>query len=644
MSHTIESTRRLPIGAEVVATDTVDFCLWAPRRKRVRVVFEAGTSAVDLKPESDGYFAGRATARPGARYRFLLDDDATPYPDPASRFQPHGPHGPSEVVNPATFSWTDAAWPGVPVSGQVIYELHIGTFTTEGTWTAAAEKLPLLRDVGVTVVEVMPVADFPGTFGWGYDGVNLFAPTRLYGRPDEFRAFVNRAHALGLGVILDVVYNHIGPDGNYLGQFSPGYFTDRYKTDWGAAINYDGPDAGPVREFFITNAAHWIAEYHLDGLRLDATQTIFDASPRHILTDIGAAARQAAGRRSIIIVNENESQHARLVRPVEDGGYGLDMLWNDDFHHSAKVALTGRREAYYTDYLGMPQEFVSAAKYGYLYQGQWYKWQKQRRGMSTFDIPPTAFVTFIENHDQVANSARGLRCHALASPGRLRAMTGLLLLGPGTPMLFQGQEFAATSPFLFFADHNQDLANLVRKGRAEFLSQFPSTAQPSMFAQLPDPSNPSTFEKCKIRWAERGQNQAILEMHRDLLLLRRTDPAFSAPRIGGVDGAVLGAQAFILRFFGEQRGGPDDRLLIVNFGPDLRLNPAPEPLLAPPSEGRWELKWTSEDPKYGGSGTPPLDTESDNWHVPGQTSVVLKSAERRLPRTDGKLVRDDNKL
>jgi maltooligosyltrehalose trehalohydrolase len=263
--------------------------------------------------------------------------------------------------------------------------------------------------VGVTVLEVMPVAEFPGRFGWGYDGVDWFAPTRLYGTPDDFRAFVDRAHALGLGVILDVVYNHLGPDGNFLGRFSPDYFTDRYTTDWGAAINYDGDNAGPVRDFVTANAAYWIDEFHLDGLRLDATQNIYDASDRHILADIGAAARRAAGRRSVILVNENEQQKTRLVRPVDQGGYGLDMLWNDDFHHSGMVALTGRREAYYTDYRGTPQEFVSMAKYGYLYQGQWYKWQQKRRGTPAFGLPPAAFVTFVQNHDQVANSARGVR-------------------------------------------------------------------------------------------------------------------------------------------------------------------------------------------------------------------------------------------
>ncbi len=625
--------RRLPIGADRLPEGVVHFRVWARRRRRVAVVLEGGPGSpatIELKPEGDGYFAGHVPgANAGTRYRYRLDDDPALYPDPAARFQPDGPHGPSEVIDPGRFAWTDGDWPGVRRDGQVLYELHVGTFTPEGTWAAAARELPFLKDVGITVIEVMPVAEFPGRFGWGYDGVDLFAPTRLYGTPDDFRAFVDRAHALGLGVILDVVYNHLGPDGNYLGQFAADYFTDRYKTDWGAAINYDGDHSGPVREFVLANVEHWIAEYHLDGLRLDATQNIYDASAQHILAAVGETARRAAGQRSVILVNENEPQHVKLVRPRDQGGYGLDMLWNDDFHHSAMVALTGRSEAYYTDYLGTPQEFISAAKYGYLYQGQWYKWQKKRRGTLAFGVPPGAFVTFIQNHDQIANSGRGLRCGQLAGPGLLRAMTALMLLGPGTPMLFQGQEFACSRPFFYFADHKPELAKLVRKGRAQFMAQFPSVAQPEMQSWLPDPADPETFRRSQLDWAERDRNQAAVHLHRDLLRLRRQEPAFQAPRAGGVDGAVLGAEAFVLRFFGAAPGGPDDRLLVVNFGRDLHLNPAPEPLLAPPEGRRWEAQWSSEDPRYEGSGTPPLDTADDNWHLPGRAAVVLRPTGER---------------
>jgi maltooligosyltrehalose trehalohydrolase len=461
-----EQRRQLPIGAEALPEGGVHFRVWAPRCRRVEVVIEGGRGCsssnpqgIELAPETLGYFSGLvATSGAGTRYRFRLDGSDGLYPDPASRFQPDGPHGPSQVIDARRFRWTDGAWRGVRLEGQIIYEMHIGTFTREGTWASAIRELPELAAAGITVLEIMPVAEFPGRFGWGYDGVDFFAPTRLYGEPDDFRRFVDRAHALGIGVILDVVCNHVGSDGNYLKQFSEDYFTNRYTTEWGEAINFDGENAGPVREFFLANTGYWIAEFHLDGLRLDATQNIYDQSSDHILAAMTRRVREMARGRSIIIVAENEPQHVKLVRPQEQGGYGIDALWNDDFHHSAMVALTGHHEAYYTDHLGKPQEFISAIKWGYLYQGQWYTWQKQCRGTPGFGLQPATFVTFLQNHDQVANSARGLRCHVLTSPGRYKAMTALMLLGPGTPMLFQGQEFAASSPFFYFADHQQELA------------------------------------------------------------------------------------------------------------------------------------------------------------------------------------------
>jgi maltooligosyltrehalose trehalohydrolase len=608
----------------------VHFRVWAPRRRRVEVVLEKGAAglprtappAVELTPEGNGYFSGKlAAAAAGSRYRYRLDGEQTLYPDPATRFQPEGVHGPSQVIDPGTFLWTDAGWRGPELTGQVVYEMHMGTFTRAGTWEAAARQLPELRVLGVTVVEVMPVAEFPGRFGWGYDGVDLFAPTRLYGSPDDFRDFVDRAHACGLAVILDVVYNHLGPDGNYLKQFAEPYFTHRYKNEWGEAINFDGEEAGPVREFFIANAGYWIDEFHLDGLRLDATQQIFDRSPEHILAAITRRVRAAAHGRRTLLVAENEPQDARLVRPPDRGGLALDMLWNDDFHHSAMVALTGHNQAYYTDYLGKPQEFISAAKWGYLYQGQRYQWQRKRRGVPALDLEPARFVCFTQNHDQVANSARGQRAHELTSPGRFRAMTALLLLGPGTPMLFQGQEFAAASPFLYFADHKPELARLVRKGRARFLSQFRSLASSVMPGSLPAPEDPATFERCKLDFAERDRHRPLYDLHRDLLRLRREDPALRAQAPRGVDGAVLGESTFVLRYFAP---AGQDRLLVVNLGRDLHLDPAPEPLLAPPAGTTWQILWSSEDPRYGGCGTAPLETE-ENWRLPGEAAVLLGS-------------------
>ena len=616
--------RRMPIGTTVWPGAGVDFRVWAPRRRRVAVVLEGGPGASDalaLQPEEGGYFAGRcAAAGPGTFYRFRLDEGNELFPDPASRFQPEGPFGPSQVIDPGAFTWTDAAWSGCSCEGQAIYEMHIGTFTSEGTYAAAARELPALVDLGITVIELMPVADFPGRFGWGYDGVNLFAPTRLYGRPDDLRHFVDRAHALGLGVILDVVYNHVGPDGNFLREFAPHYFSDRYKNEWGEAINFDDEHAGPVREFFIANAGYWIEEFHMDGLRLDATQQIFDASADHIIAAVGRQVRAAAGGRLTLIVAENERQETRLVRTENVGGYGLDMLWNDDYHHSAMVALTGHSEAYYSDYRGKPQEFISAAKWGYLYQGQRSSWQKAPRGTPAYGVPPTAFVNFLQNHDQVANSARGLRCHQIAPPGLWRALTALTILMPGTPMLFQGDEFAASSPFLFFADHNPELARLVAQGRAKFLTQFPSIAVPQVQASLSNPADLQTFTRCKLDQSERGRNVEAVALHRDLLRLRREDPVLRAPKYGACDGAVLSNEAFVLRFFSEE----GDRLLVVNLGPDLHLGLIAEPLVAPPEERRWQTLWSSEDIRYGGLGSPVLETQ-ETWVLPGRSAMVLGS-------------------
>src|SRR5438552_2852337 len=552
--------RRYPIGAEVIGKDQTHFRVWAPRAREIDVVLEDGAGSEPifyaLTSEPGGYFSGAGNAGAGTRYRFRVNAGENFYPDPASRFQPKGPHGPSCVVDPRQFRWADTNWPGPALAGlkgQIIYEMHIGTFTKQGTWRAAAEQLPELARIGITVIEMMPVAEFPGKFGWGYDGVNLFAPSHLYGTPDDLRAFIARAHSLGLAVILDVVYNHFGPDGNYLGEFSDDYLSKRYANEWGDPINFDGHNSHGVREFFIANATYWIDEYHFDGLRLDATQQIFDASEDNILAAITRAVRTAAHGRGTYIVAENEAQESKLVRSPETGGHGMDALWNDDFHHTAIVACTGHSEAYYSDYKGTPQEFISALKWGYLYQGQWYSWQKNRRGTPSLDLHPSNFVTYMQNHDQVANSLRGRRLHQTTSPGRFRAITALMLLGPGTPMLFQGQEFGASAPFYYFADHNPELAKLVGKGRKDFLKQFPSIACPECESILVDPESEETFRNSKLDLSERQKHAEIYQMHRDLLRLRRADPVFANPRRHGLECAVLAQEAFVLRFFGSDQ-------------------------------------------------------------------------------------------
>ena len=630
------NARRFPVGAERVPEKGVHFRVWAPLRKIVKLVMNPQAEDIDplhwpveveLQNEGNGYFSAILPDDcVGALYRYLLDDDSQPYPDPASRFQPQGPHGPSQVIDALAFAWTDAAWPGIDAQNQVIYEMHIGTFTHEGNWVAAAKELPELAALGVTVLEIMPVADFPGRFGWGYDGVNLFAPTRLYGTPDEFRYFVNQAHAVGLAVILDVVFNHLGPDGNYLGRFSSNYFSTRYQCEWGEALNFDGPDSGAVREYVLANSAYWIKEFHLDGLRIDATQQIFDSSAENIIAAIVQVVRNAGAPRKTFIIGENEPQDAKLFLPPEQDGFGIDALWNDDFHHTAMVAMIGRADAYYSDYRGTAQEFVSTLKRGFLYQGQWYSWQNNTRGTPVPDIPPAKFINFIQNHDQLANSGSGKRVHLLTSPSRYRALTALFLLAPQTPMLFQGQEFAATSPFFYFADHKDEIAHLVEQGRSHFLAQFRSLATPEMQARLPDPGDPLTFTHSKLDLNDRHLHKDEYALHCDLLRLRRDDPVFqSSQQSNRVDGAVLSPDALVLRFFGEHPD--DDRLLLINLSRDLHLVPAPEPLLAPPKHRVWDAMWFSEDPRYGGMGMPPWPTKG-NWYLQGESAVVLNPVKQ----------------
>jgi maltooligosyltrehalose trehalohydrolase len=614
--------RALSAGVELSEPDRAHARVWAPACRSVAFVVDGSEDVTPLDREPDGHFSGSVDrVGDGTRYWYRLDDGRL-RPDPASRFQPDGPHGPSQVVDPARFAWTDGAWRGPAVGREVLYEMHVGTFTREGTWRAAARELDELASVGITVIEMMPVADFPGRWGWGYDGVNLYAPTRLYGTPDDLRAFVDRAHALGVSVILDVVYNHFGPDGNYLGEFSPDYFTRKYRNDWGEAINFEGP--APVREYFVQNAGYWIDEFHLDGLRLDATQDVHDKSPDHVLAAAVRRAREAAGRRRIYIAAENEPQHARLVRPPDRGGFGADALWNDDYHHTAVARLTGRREAYYQDYTGTPQELVACVKYGYLYQGQWYAWQRKRRGTPALDLPHRAFIHYLENHDQVANSGRGQRLHQLSAPGAFRALTALTLLGPQTPLLFQGQEFSSSAPFVYFVDHHAALREPIREGRLEFLSQFPSLRDPDAVERVPSPGDEASFYGSKLDFAERERHAEAYALHRDLLALRHGDPVIGSARDRFVDAAVLRDDLFALRYAAGEAG---DRLLVVNLGRAVDLFAVPEPLVAPPEGATWRLRWCSESPRYGGAGVP-ATTPNAVWHIPGQCAILYAPRPR----------------
>jgi len=512
----------------------VRFRVPAPEARTVAVVLEspdeapAGTASrlpagpVPLDREAGGTWAVVVDeARAGDRYRFLLD--GLSLPDPISRFQPEGVHGSSEVVAPAAFRWTDAAWRGVPLNRAVVYELHVGTFTPDGTFAAAAARLPHLRDLGVTVVELMPLADFPGTRNWGYDGAALFAPSRCYGRPDDLRRFVDAAHALGLGVHLDVVFNHLGPDGAYLASFVPGIFTPRHRTPWGRAIDLDGPGATLNRRIFIENLLHWLVEYHVDGFRLDATHDLHDESPEHFLAEAAAAVHGAAGERHALVVAEDDRNLATIVQPRERGGYGLDAVWADDFHHGVRVALAGDSEGYYRDFSGSTSSLARTIDRGWLYGGEHSIHRGAPRGTSSEGIDRGRFVVSIQTHDQVGNRAFGERLHHQVPPEAWRAASVLLLTTPHTPLLFMGQEWATRRPFRFFTDHADALGASVTEGRRREFAHFSAFASEALRAAIPDPQALDTFIGSRLAWDELDDpvHAGVLRLYRDALALRR---------------------------------------------------------------------------------------------------------------------------
>lgn len=599
------------------------FLVWALGRNQVQVEVE-GKDPILLNDLGDGYFGCLAEGvGKGARYKFRLDG-GNPEPDLASRWQPDGNDGPSVVVS-SDFHWTDGQWGGVPNGNQVIYELHIGTFTGEGTWLAAATRLEHLKSLGVTVIQVMPVGTFSGAFGWGYDTTLPYAPFTPYGTVDAMRAFIDAAHGVGLGVILDVVYNHVGL-GDHYRAYSDHYLTSRHENEWGAGFNFDGEDARAVRDFIIENAVYWIRDFHLDGLRVDAVQAMFDNSDRHILAELTEAVREAARPRSAYIVVENQPQERRMIESPGIGGFGVDAMYSDDFQHTVRVATTGHDDFYYRDYRGTPQELVSALKYGFLYQGQRSDARDKAYGTYNLDTPSRHFVHFLENHDQVANSPRGLRLSSLVSPARLRAITGLLLLGPQTPCLFQGQEFGSTRPFYYFFGIEVEHAQAVADGRRASLSHFPGVADPAMSARLADPADPETFAQSKLDWSEAARHQGLVSLHRDLLRLRRTDPSFSHETERRVDGAVLGDSALLLRYLTPEPAG--HRLILFNLGRDLPMAITAEPLLAPPDGHVWSLAWSSEHPDYDGAGRRFVDPEHF-WVLPSDCTLMLRSEARQ---------------
>lgn len=502
--------RRYPRLGALPERNGVRFSVWAPTVTRMEVVLERDGTAHPMTPSEDGTFeVFLPEATPGVLYRYRLDEGPV-YPDPASRFQPQGVHGPSMVVDPWSYPWRDGNWQGLPLSAFVVYELHVGTYTPEGTFAAARERLPFLKDLGITAVELMPIADFPGRWNWGYDVAAPFAPSRAYGTPDDLRALVDEGHQLGLAIFLDVVYNHLGPDGAYLPAFAPNVFSSRHRTPWGQAINLDDDGAEEVREFLIENALHWVAEYHVDGLRLDATHAMVDESPRHFLQELAEAVRHLRGRRCYVIAEDHRNLN-RIVLPIEDGGYGLDGVWSDDYHHQMRRILAGDRDGYFMDFTDFTSDLATIVRQGWLFAGQHARYFGDSRGTDPQGIPLPRFVHFLQNHDQVGNRPRGERLTGIISLPAYRAATALLLFAPEMPLLFMGQEWAARTPFCYFTDHVPALGRLVTEGRKR------------EFAEVPDPQDPATFSRSRLDWREpeHEPHAGVLRLYRDLLALRR---------------------------------------------------------------------------------------------------------------------------
>jgi maltooligosyltrehalose trehalohydrolase len=615
----------LPFGAALLPGG-VRFAVWAPNAERVEVEIVASDASPTihraLDAEGDGRFGGTIRGvDAGARYRFRLDGGDS-FPDPYSRFQPDGPHGPSEVVDPAAYRWQSTNWAGLMADGLVIYECHVGAMTPDGTYEALVGQLPELKRLGVTAIELMPVAEFPGRWNWGYDGVDLYAPSHTYGRPEDLKRLVDAAHREGLGVLLDVVYNHLGPDGNYLRVYANDYFTDRHRTPWGDAINFDGPGSRHVRDFVIHNACYWLSEYRFDGLRLDATDAIVDESPVHVLQELTEQARAAVAPRQVVIIAEHAGNDVRIIRAPDRGGFGLDAVWADDFHHQVRVFLTGVRGQYLDEYEGSTADIARTINGGFFFQGQAGRTAGKPMGTRVTDEPATAFVVNIQNHDQVGNRAFGERLHHEIDADRYRAASALLLFLPYTPLLFMGQEFAASSAFMYFTDHTPDLGKLVTEGRREEFKGFPAFANPALRASIPDPQSPETFLRSRLDLSERELNAPIYALYRELLRQRREDPVLRVQARDQVRADTIGAKIVAVhRWHGHQH-----RLLVANFGPSVGIRIGDHPSLADLPDGGWQLLLATSERRFGGTGANCLilgEAAARRLEIPARTAAIF---------------------
>lgn len=592
-----------PQGAEII-DGGVRYCIWAPEKQRVEVHIQSASGKLLLTPEADGYHVGvDPQGRAGDRYQYVLDG-AGPFPDPSSCAQPDGVHAASQVIDHRAYQWQDDGWKCPPMRDLVLYEIHIGTFTPEGTFLAAIEKLPYLREIGINALQIMPVADFPGERNWGYDGVMLYAPARCYGTPDDLRALIDAAHIHGIAVVLDVVYNHLGPDGNYLGAYSRFYFDAEKHTPWGAALNFGGAQSAAVRAFFITNAAYWLDEFHCDGLRLDATHAIVDESDQHMLALIS----EVADTHGAFTIAEDERNLAMIVGV---GGHGLDAVYADDFCHTVQVALGDR--SYEADFDGTAAELADELEHGWHYRGKLSKQHGVARGSECSHLPPSCFAFCISNHDQVGNRAFGERLHQLTSPEAYRAASALLLLTPYFPMLFMGQEWGASTPFLYFTEHNEELGRLVTEGRRKEFARFPEFRDPAIARTIPDPQSSETFTRSKLDWSEiaRAPHTELLALYRDCLRLRASDPALRP--LARNDWEVLDLGVTALRY----QGLGCVWLILAHL--------TSSPLTATLPTARWQCVLSTNATRFGGSGRSGFDPASGTVAFDGPELLVLQT-------------------
>jgi maltooligosyltrehalose trehalohydrolase len=584
-------------GAEFLPDGVVRFSVWAPRVQTLTVQVVSFSGSVPMKRHDSGLYTATVDGlAAGSRYYYCLDGERL-RPDPVSRSQPAGVHGPSEIVDPRQFVWTDERWTGIQLRDLILYELHPGTFTPAGTFTAIAPYLDYLKnDLGVTAIELMPVAEFPGARNWGYDGTHLYAPHSAYGGPLGLKAFVNACHAQGLAVVLDVVYNHLGPEGNYLNEYGP-YFTDRYQTPWGQAVNFDGDGSSEVRRYFIDNALYWVTEYHIDGLRLDAIHGIFDDSPTHILQDLAEAvhAQAKALGRTVLVIGESDLNDNRVITDRKDGGWELDAQWSDDFHHALHVLLTGERSGYYQDFDHL-SELKTAITDGFVYQGQFSQHRQRSHGTPSRHLPGERFLVCSQNHDQVGNRAHGERLSTLVSFAALKLAAGLVLCTPNIPLLFMGEEYGETAPFLYFTSHTDPiLAQLVREGRRREFVQFGGK-------EISDPQDPQTFVRSRLNHALRGEAsyKALLRFYHDLIAVRKHSPALGNCNKEYLEVTTIPERQVLLMLRWQPQ--KETFLLIASFAAESVA------FVPPLSPGRWQKVIDAAAEKYGGTGGDELPT------------------------------------